>query len=124
MKRLPYWTLALAEGVEGTVRVQVRENPVRTLDLQPADASATTGDVLQLEAVPRDADGPVVDDVALTYWVVGAGTAQAETVITAEQRRVQQEIGGVGPGLISHHPSSDLRVFEGADGRDDQPVLP
>jgi len=149
--------VALAEGVEGTLRIQVRENPVRSLELSPEDPTARTGDVVRLQAVARDASGEVVDDVALTFSVAGdatvegrqgavasggpgafvyedgsfvaarpgvyrvvssAGPVSAETLVTTELRDVEQEISELGQGLISHHPSSDLWVFEGADGRD------
>ncbi|MDX1566880.1 MAG: Ig-like domain-containing protein [Longimicrobiales bacterium] len=149
--------VALSEGVEGTMRIQVLENPVRSLELRPVDPTARTGDVLRLEAVARDAGGDVVDDIALTYSVASdatvegregsvssggpgafvyedgsfvaarpgvyrvvgsAGTVSAETLITTERREVEQEIAELGQGLVSHHPSSDLWVFQGADGRD------
>jgi len=140
--------VATAEGVDGTLQVQVRENPVRSVELTPVSPTVATGDVVRFEAVTRDGNGERVGDVPLTYTVsssqsrtslgasvyedgafvaskpgvyrvvAAAGPVSAEAVVTAEPREVGQEVVQVGQGIVSHHPSSDLWVFEGQDGRD------
>jgi len=140
--------VATAEGVDGALRIRVRENPVRSVELTPSTPTVSTGDVVRFEAVARDARGRAVEDVALTYSVSGgarrtargasvyedgtfvaarpgdyrvvasAGAVSAEAVVTAEPREVGQDVVQVGQGLVSHHPSSDLWVFRGSDGRD------
>ncbi len=140
--------VATAEGVQGTLGVRVRENPVRSVELTPESPSVRTGDVVRFEAVARDGDGNRVEDVPLTYSVSGTGTRDApgasvhrdgafvaedagayrvvasagavstEALVSVEPRDVEHEVRKVGQGLVSHHPSSDLWVFEGRDGRD------
>jgi hypothetical protein len=58
------------EGVEVTHLVEVRENPVRSVVVEPSGASVRTGDVLSLRARALDGGGREVGDVALA-WGVG-----------------------------------------------------
>ena len=137
-----------AEGVETEHVVEVRENPVRRIELSPDDASVRTGDVVHFAARPLDGSGREVRDVAVTYAVAGegmraelgasayedgafvadrpgdyrivasAGNVSANAVVEARARDVAQTPVRVGVGLVSHAPTSDLWVFRGVDGRD------
>ena len=137
-----------AEGVEVVHVVQVRENPVQSIELSPNDAVVRTGDVVHFEAVPRGASGAPVTDLALTYSVAGegmrttlgasvyedgafvaeragnyrvvanAGTVSVDAIAEVRPREVGQMPVPVGNGLTSHVTSSDLWVFRGIDGRD------
>ncbi|HSR40565.1 MAG TPA: Ig-like domain-containing protein, partial [Longimicrobiales bacterium] len=69
--------VATAEGVEGTLEIRVRENPVRSVELTPSTPTVSTGDVVRFEAVARDAGGRPVEDVALTYSVSGGASRAA-----------------------------------------------
>jgi hypothetical protein len=140
--------LAAVEGVEVTHVVEVRENPVRTLDVSPSSGSVRTGDVLRFRALARDGAGQEVTDIALSYSVGGAlppegmgalvyddgafvaerpgdhrvlvvaGSHAAEAGIRARPRGVGERAQAAGTGLLSQQPTSDLEVFRGRDGRD------
>ncbi len=140
--------VASAEGVETIHVVEVSENPVRSIELSPDQGEVRTGDVIRFLALPRDANGGPVNDIALTYAVggegmrsdlgasvfedgafvanrpgnyrviAGAGAVSADAVIQVRAREVDQESVQVGVGLVSHAASSDLWVFRGTDGRD------
>ena len=137
-----------AEGVEVAHVVEVRENPVRSIELTPARGSVRTGDVVPFRATPRTEDGRAVEDIALTYSVSGdglradlgasvyedgafvaerpgsyqvvasAGRVASNATVEARERGVREEAVRVGLGLVSHTPTSDLWVFRGRDGRD------
>lgn len=70
-------TVAIAAehgGVRAERRFAVRPNPAASVTLAPAAREARTGDVVDLNAVVKDAAGRVVDDVRVTYGVSsGAG---------------------------------------------------
>ncbi len=140
--------LAEAEGVTGERVVEVRENPVESVELSPSGGSVRTGDVIPFEATPRDGAGNAVTDIRLTYSIAGAsmrtdlgaavyedgafvaerpgsyrvvasaGGVSSEVVVEARAREVRRDVTQVGLGLVSHAPTSDLWVFEGVDGRD------
>ncbi len=137
-----------AEGVSVAHVVEVRENPVHSIELSPASGSVRTGDVVPFRAVPRTEDGRAVEDILLTYSVSGEGIrsdlgaavyedgafvaerpgnyqvvastghVSASAVVEARARDVREEAVQVGLGLVSHTPTSDLWVFQGRDGRD------
>ena len=143
---------ATAGGVTGAIEYQVAANPIRTFALTlPAD-SVRTGDVVHVPAVALDARNRPIDDVTVTYTVVGdphaAATAdvpQAEIdqqgrfvayapgtyrvfatgaghgatgVIRVGPRHVSRRVELVGQGAVRDAHTSDLWVWEGADGRD------
>src|SRR5690606_33735704 len=80
-------TVAIAAehgGVRAERRFAVRPNPAASVTLAPAVREARTGDVVDLEAVVKDAAGRVVDDVRVTYGVssgVGGPSAAANAAI-------------------------------------------
>ncbi len=75
---------ARAEGQEATAPVEVVENPVASLDLTGGADSARTGDVLDFEATPRDANGAAVDDAPVHYAVRTEHTESIAPGATAE----------------------------------------
>jgi hypothetical protein len=58
---------AAFDGLRGSVAHEVRPFPGATLSLEGVPETARTGDVLTLDAVVRDADGRVVEDVPVTF---------------------------------------------------------
>src|SRR5690606_19569142 len=61
-------------GVRAEQRFAVRANPAAAVALAPAAGEARTGDVVDLNAVVKDAAGRVIDDIRVTYGVSsGAG---------------------------------------------------
>lgn len=137
---------ATTEGsVSETFTVDVVANPVRTLTISPASDRARTGDVVAFDVRPVDADGRVVDDVAVDLSVSGldgtGGFVFDDGTFVAEEPgayRVIATVGGVSSaalvevvereaptpvelqdhGAVAHVTTSDLWVFEGVDGRD------
>lgn len=58
---------AQAEGVQAETTIRVVSNPVTALELRGGASTARTGDVLQFEAVPLNADGEPVEDAPVEY---------------------------------------------------------
>ena len=58
---------AQAEGVRAETMIRVVPNPVTALELRGGASTARTGDVLQFEAVPLNADGEPVEDAPVEY---------------------------------------------------------
>jgi hypothetical protein len=67
--------IASAEDVEATVTVEVVENPVQRLVLEPRTSTARTGDVLRLQIEAEGADGQPVADPFVRWSVTGEGAA-------------------------------------------------
>jgi hypothetical protein len=139
---------AKADGVTQAVQVRVVANPVRSIELTPNTQRVLTGDVVRFRTTARDAAGKVVADVPVLYTMsqpamneragaavyedgtfvaeqpgtyrvlASAGSASAEAVIDAARRDVRMDAIRVGLGLRSAHPTSDLWVFRGTNGRD------
>lgn len=139
---------AAVDDARARIPIEVVTNPVRIIDLTPALSTVRTGDVVRFRAIARDADGAAVEDVPITFAILGggpraglgasvypdgafvaadsgvyrvtasAGPVAAHAVVEAEPREVEMTPVLVGQGIISHHPTSDLWVFEGVDGRD------
>ncbi|MFW6080161.1 MAG: hypothetical protein ACODAE_11100 [Gemmatimonadota bacterium] len=139
---------ARAGDVEDSATVEVVDNPVHSLEISPARAEVRTGDVVRFSVRALDAgerpveDAPVVytvtagdasrragaavyDDGAFvaeepgTYRVVASvGGVANEAVVVAERRDEELRAERIGLGLQSEHPTSDLWVFRGRDGRD------
>jgi hypothetical protein len=137
--------VASAEGLETAHVVQVLPNSVRSVELTPDNASVRTGDVVRFAAIPRNARGGAVRDIALTYAVGGEGssadvgaTVGADGSFVAERPgryRVVANAGGIAADAVievrardgARQPaargmfpsvSGELRVFRGRDGRD------
>src|SRR5690606_16832616 len=71
-------------GVRAERRFAVRPNPAASVTLAPAVREARTGDVVDLNAVVKDAAGRVVDDVRVTYGVssgVGGPSVAANAAV-------------------------------------------
>ena len=80
---------AQAEGVRAEQRYTVAENPVASIDVNIAENSIFTGDVIELKATARNADGSPVPDAPVTWsytYTVPDDTTAA--------------VGG--PGIIDH----------------------
>ena len=75
---------ARAEGHQATATVEVVENPVASLDLTGGADSARTGDVLDFEATPRNANGDAVGDAPVRYAVRTESTEKIAPGATAE----------------------------------------
>lgn len=58
-----------ADGIETEIEVDVKENPVESLDLihNYTEKTIRTGDVITFEATPKDRRGRVVEDVPVSY---------------------------------------------------------
>jgi hypothetical protein len=56
-----------AEGIESTMRIAIRQNPIRNIDITNTVMEARTGDVLRVDAVARDAAGRNIDDARISY---------------------------------------------------------
>ena len=137
---------ALTENdVSAERTITVFENPVRSLSLVPATATARTGDVVDFEITLSDASGRPVTDAAVDLSVSGIdaaggfvfedGTFVAETpgayrvianvggvagaaVVEVTEREAARPVEFVGHGPRAEVATSDLWVFEGLDGRD------
>ncbi len=77
--------VATAEDVEGTVNIEVLENPVVSFELEASTKQARTGDVVHFKAVARDAKGKEVPEFPVQFASYGK---PFDTIIA--------------PGAISH----------------------
>lgn len=138
--------VATAEGgISERRRVEVRENPVRTLTVTPRTGETRVGDVVHFDVAALDARGRPVGDLALAWAVhpldsagarvyddgafvaevpgafqvvVTAGTQAATALVQAEPRAAASPVQLVGRRGPTDVATSDLWVFEGRDGRD------
>ena len=58
---------ATAEDVTADLEFTVQSNPVRSIELTASQKEARTGDVIHFEAVAKDEQGRVVDDVPISF---------------------------------------------------------
>ena len=134
------------------IPVRVMDNPASSLELTADLIEARTGDVIRFEAVARDAQGNVVEDLPVFYSVqahpvfenpAAPASAQvaddgrfvaelpgeytvvanasgmfATATVGIEPRDVQKRVRVAGRGPVQDRHTSDLWVWEGADGRD------
>ena len=134
------------------IPVRVMDNPASSLELTADLIEARTGDVIRFEAVARDAQGNVVEDLPVFYSVqahpvfenpaapasaqvaddgrfvaelpgeytvvANAGGLFATATVGIEPRDVQKRVRVAGRGPVQDRHTSDLWVWEGADGRD------
>jgi hypothetical protein len=66
---------ARAGQASATLQVTVAPNPVATVEVRPATASARTGDVVRMSFLARDRAGAAVADV-IPEWMVSPGSAR------------------------------------------------
>ncbi len=134
------------------IPVRVIDNPASSLELTADLIEARTGDVIRFEAVARDAQGNVVEDLPVFYSVqahpvfenpAAPASAQvaddgrfvaelpgeytvvanasgmfATATVGIEPRDVQKRVRVAGRAPVQDRHTSDLWVWEGADGRD------
>jgi uncharacterized protein YjdB len=122
---------ATAEGVTGTVTLQVVRDAVRKLTVKPASAEARTGDVVRFSATALDTsgtslkdppvrwsisdngaavypDGAFVAEKAGTYVVMaGSGQHSAAASVVVRPRNVERDLE-----VVAHVPMPDLQMSE------------
>ncbi len=138
-------TASTENGVSVQRSVQVVANPVRSISITPSHAETRTGDVVAFDIVARDASGGAVDDIALDLSVsglagtggfvfadgtfvaeepgayrvlAGSGGASAAAVVEVTARPEPTDVELLDHGVRAEVATSDLWVFEGADGED------
>ena len=146
-------TLEISVGeLTEEVSVRVLDNPASSLELTPEVIGARTGDVIRLEAIARDAQGNVVEDLPVFYSVqahpvfenpaapaaaqvsddgrfvaelpgeytvvASTGGMFATATVGVEPRNVSKRVRVAGRGPVQDRNTSDLWIWEGADGRD------
>ncbi len=146
-------TLEISVGeLTEAIPVRVVDNPASSLELTPEVIEARTGDVIRFEAVARDAQGDVVEDLPVFYSiqahpdfenpaapasaqvsddgrfvaelpgeytvVASTGGMFATATVGVEPRDVGKRVRVAGRGPVQDRNTSDLWIWEGADGRD------
>jgi hypothetical protein len=138
-------TAETENGVSAEYTVTVAENPVTAISMSPASTQTRRGDVVAFEISARDASGNEVTDVALDLAVHGlegtgafvyddgtfvaeetgafrvlasSGSASAAAIVEVTERPAPTEVELLDHGARSEVATSDLWVFEGADGED------
>ena len=144
----PATLTATSEGVNASTEVVVVENPVRDLTVEPALEEVQVGDVTRFSVAALDSRGRPVSNVPVEWTAAGLSGQPVESALMLEDGtfvasmagmyRVTATIGEMvavaevssraRPGRrsvekVAHaplpeHSTSDLWVFEGADGRD------
>ncbi|MEE9471018.1 MAG: hypothetical protein V3W32_04805 [Gemmatimonadota bacterium] len=138
---------ASAEGLDGSLTVDVKPNPVRSVQLEADASGVRTGDVVHLTPNVSGSGSRTLDDVNISYSVsaidgpadgaevfgdatfvanspgayrvmVTAGGQSATVVVEAAPREARRVSQLVGRGAVAHVATSDLWVFQGRDGRD------
>jgi choice-of-anchor B domain-containing protein len=132
-------------GISAEYTVNVVTNPVTSISMSPASVQTRRGDVVEFEIVARDANNNVVTDVALDLAVSGlegtggfvyndgtfvaeetgayrviasTGSASAASIVEVDERAGPVEVEFLDHGVRAEVATSDLWVFEGADGED------
>jgi choice-of-anchor B domain-containing protein len=132
-------------GISVDYPVQVADNPVTSISMSPASASTRRGDVVDFDIVATDSNGNAVTDIALDLAVSGlgtsggfvyddgtfvaeetgafrviasAGTASAAAIVEVTDRPAPETVELLDHGVRAEVSTSDLWVFEGADGQD------
>jgi hypothetical protein len=122
---------AAAEGVNGTVTLQVVRDSVRKLSVKPASTEARTGDVVHFSASAADAGGSHAKDPAVRWSITGEGASiypdggfvaekpgayvvmassgqhSATASVVVRPRNVEREME-----VVSHTPMPDLQMSE------------
>ncbi len=68
---------AKAEGVTGTMTIEVIKSDVRSVSIDPRTANARTGDLIRFSALPKDGSGQAIKN-AVVRWSVGGDGAKIE----------------------------------------------
>jgi hypothetical protein len=148
MRPGPATLTATSEGVNASAEVVVVENPVRDLTVEPALEEVQVGDVTHFSVAALDSRGRPVPNVPVEWTAAGLSGQPVESALILEDGtfvasmaglyRVTATIGDMSavaevssrprPGRrglekvahapVPEHSTSDLWVFEGADGRD------
>lgn len=132
-------------GVSAQRSLTVAANPVTSIAMSPAATQTRRGDVVEFDIEARDANGRVIDDIALDLAVSGmegtggfvfddgtfvaeetgpyrviasSGTASAAAVVEVTDRPAAQPVELLDHGPRAEVATSDLWVFEGVDGED------
>jgi len=63
--------MATANGLETSIALSIKANPVTSLELALSETSVRSGDVVQLTPTLKDANGNVITDVPVTYTYTG-----------------------------------------------------
>ncbi|GAB5554655.1 MAG: Ig-like domain-containing protein [Saprospiraceae bacterium] len=63
--------MATADGLETSVEISIKTNPVASLELALSETSVRSGDVVQLTPTLKDAKGNVVKNVPVSYTYTG-----------------------------------------------------
>lgn len=132
-------------GISAEYTVSVVANPVTSISMSPSSTQTRRGDVVEFDIVARDADGNVVTDIALDLAVSGlqgtggfvyddgtfvaeetgayrviasTGSASAASIVEVDERAGPVEVEFLDHGVRAEVATSDLWVFEGADGED------
>lgn len=133
------------DGVSAQRSLTVAANPVTSISMSPAATQTRRGDVVEFDIEARDANGRVIDDIALDLAVSGmegtggfvfddgtfvaeetgpyrviasSGTASAAAVVEVTDRPAPQPVELLDHGVRAEVATSDLWVFEGVDGED------
>ncbi len=132
-------------GVTQQHAMDVMANPVTSISMSPASVQTRRGDVVEFDIVARDANGRAIDDIKLDLAVSGlqgtGGFVYEDGTFVAEETGAYRVLASAGSAsaaaivevtarpepapveLLDHGPraevaTSDLWVFEGADGHD------
>jgi len=132
-------------GVSAEYPVDVAMNPVASISMSPLSAQTRRGDVIEFDIVALDANGGVVDNIALDLAVAGlegtggfvfddgtfvaeetgayrviasTGSASAVAIVEVDERPAPITVEFLDHGVRAEVATSDLWVFEGIDGED------
>ena len=132
-------------GISAEYTVNVVTNPVTSISMSPASTQTRRGDVVEFDIVARDSGGNLVTDIALDLAVSGlegtggfvyddgtfvaeepgayrviasTGSASAASIVEVAERAGPVEVEFLDHGVRAEVATSDLWVFEGADGED------
>tara|TARA_B100000745_G_scaffold97956_1_gene62267 strand:- start:4466 stop:5920 length:1455 start_codon:yes stop_codon:yes gene_type:complete len=132
-------------GISAEYTVSVVTNPVTSISMSPASTQTRRGDVVEFDIVARDSGGNLVTDIALDLAVSGlegtggfvyddgtfvaeepgayrviasTGSASAASIVEVAERPGPVEVEFLDHGVRAEVATSDLWVFEGADGED------
>ena len=59
--------IASAEGIETSLQIAIRDNPVSSLQMSPSMSEARTGDVIHMNAVGRNDLGVTIEDAPISF---------------------------------------------------------